>query len=179
MRDLTADTLNAVLLPLCDERLLLPSLAIADAIAPSTLRPAADGAPDWFAGWIVWQDIDLPVLRFERLNGGRHDSSGRRARIAVLRALSAGAGGPRFGLICDGHPQLMSLGRDGIEALPLRAVDLPALVLARVRLDGRDAVIPDLAAIEQRLAAALESGVAIGRALEPEAADPSVRGTGV
>lgn len=178
MHDMTADTLNAVLLPLCDERLLLPSLAIADAIAPGTLRPAADGAPDWFAGWVVWQDVDLPVLRFERLNGGSHDSSGRRARIVVLQALSAGAGGPRLALICDGHPQLTRLGRDALETVPMRAADVPGLVLARVRLDGRDAVIPDLAAIEQRLAAALESGATIGRTLEPDAADPSVMGTG-
>lgn len=160
IREPTADTVNAVLLPLPDERLLLPHLAIADAIAPAALRPAADGAPDWFAGWIAWQDPDLPVLRFERLNGGGHDSSSRRARIAVLQALTAGAGGPRFGLLCDGHPQLTRLGRNALEALPLRAADVGALVLARVRLGDRDAVIPDLAAIEQRLAALLETGVA-------------------
>ena len=155
------DTLNAVLLPLRDERLLLPNLAIADAIAPGALRPAVDSAPDWFAGWIVWQDLDLPVLRFERLNGGSHDSGERRTRIAVLQSATAGAGMPRFGMLCDGHPQLMSLGRDSIEALPLRASDVADLVLARVRIDDREAVIPDLAAIEARLAALLETGTAV------------------
>lgn len=160
IREPGPDTVNAVLLPLRDERLLLPHLALADAITPGALRPAADGAPDWFAGWVVWQDLDLPVLRFERLNGGSHDSGGRRARIAVLQAMTAGAGGPRFGLLCDGHPQLTRLGRDALEALPLRAADVAALVLARVRLDDRDAVIPDLAAIELRLAELLETGTA-------------------
>lgn len=161
---MSTDSLNAVLLPLRDERLLLPNLAIADAIAPGALRAAVDSAPDWFAGWIVWQDIDLPVLRFERLNGGSHDSSGRRGRIVVLQAAMAGAGVPRFGLVCDGHPQLLSLGRDAIEALPLRASDVAELVLARVRVDGREALIPDLAAIEARLASLLEAGTAMAAA---------------
>lgn len=157
---MSIDTLNAVLLPLRDERLLLPNLALADAIAPGGLRAPTAAAPDWFAGWIVWQDLDLPVLRFERLNGGSHDGGGRRGRIVVLQAATAGTGMPRFGLVCDGHPQLLSVARSAIEPLPLRAADVAELVLARVRVDGREALIPDLAAIEAQLAALLETGTA-------------------
>lgn len=151
-----SDVLNAVLLPLRDERLLLPNLAIADAIGAGGLRPAAAGAPDWLAGWISWQDLDLPVLHFERLNGGPATESSGRARIVVLHPVTPGAGLPRLGLFCDGHPQLLSLARSAVEARPPRPDDRPELVLARVAAEGRDALIPDLTAIEARLAALLD-----------------------
>ncbi len=158
------ERLNAMLLPLRDAQLLLPNLAMADALAASELRPAADGAPDWLAGWIVWQSLDLPVLHFERLHGSGLAVSGRRARVVVLKPANASTGLPRCGLLCDGHPQLLSLRRDAIEALPLRASDAAERVLARVRVDGREALIPDLAAIEARLAALLEAGTAVASA---------------
>lgn len=153
-----SELINAVLLPLRDERLLLPNLAIADAIAAGGLRPAADGTPDWIAGWITWQDLDLPVLHFERLNGGAAAAASRRARIVVLHPATAGAGLPRLGLLCEGHPQLLSLSRAALDAQPLRATDVADLVLARVSAEGREALIPDLAAIEARLAAVLDDG---------------------
>lgn len=156
-----SDVLNAVLLPLRDERLLLPAVAIADAIGAGGLRPAADGAPDWLAGWISWQDLDLPVLHFERLNGGAATETSGRVRIVVLHPVTPGAGLPRLGLLCDGHPQLLSLARSAVEAQPLRADDAAERVLARVIAEGREALIPDLAAIEARLAALLDdSGAA-------------------
>ena len=153
-----SDVLNAVLLPLRDDPLLLPGVAIADAIGAGGLRPAAAGAPDWFAGWIRWQDLDLPVLHFERLNGGAATDPGRRARIVVLQPVTAGAGLPRLGLLCDGHPQLLSLSREALEARPLRDGDDRRLLLARVAAEGREARVPDLAEIETRLAALLEDG---------------------
>lgn len=150
------EVLNAVLLPLSEDRLLLPSMAIADALPAGGLRTAADGAPAWLAGWISWQDLDLPVLQVERLIGGAAAEAGRRARVVILHPASSGAGLPRFGLLCEGHPQLLSLSRDALEALPMAGGDPPDLVLARVRADGRDALIPDLEAIEARLAIVLE-----------------------
>lgn len=163
MTESADDLLHAVLLPLHDDRLLLPNLALADSLAPAALRTPGGEAPDWFAGWLAWQHLDLPVLQFERLIGGSHDSGGRRGRIAVLQALTPGAGEPRCAVLCERHPQLLRLARDGLEALPLRASDVPELALARVRLrsDAREALIPDLAAIEQRLAALLDAGAAL------------------
>ncbi|WP_439641899.1 chemotaxis protein CheW [Nevskia sp.] len=163
MTESADDLLHAVLLPLHDDRLLLPNLALADSLAPAALRAPGGEVPDWFAGWLAWQHLDLPVLQFERLIGGSHDSGGRRGRIAVLQALTPGAGEPRCAVLCERHPQLLRLARDGLEALPLRASDVPELALARVRLrsDAREALIPDLAAIEQRLAALLDAGAAL------------------
>lgn len=163
MTDPADDTVHAVLLPLLDDHLLLPSLAIVDSLAPAAMRPPGNAVPDWFAGWLAWQHLDLPVLQLERLMGGSHDSGSRRGRIAVLQALTPGAGEPRLAVLCARHPQLLQLPHDGLGALPLRTGDVSELALARVRLhgDGREALIPDLAAIEQRLAALLDAGAAL------------------
>lgn len=150
------DVLNAVLLPLQAERLLLPSVAIADAIPASGLRPATVGAPDWLAGWISWQDLDLPVLQVERLLGAADAPAGTRPRVVILHPAGSGAGLPRLGLLCDGHPQLLSLSRAALEALPVQSGDRTDLLLMRVRADGRDALVPDLDALEAQLAALLD-----------------------
>ncbi len=148
--------LNAVLIPVLNDSLLLPNLAIAEVIAPDDLRAPAIGAPPWFAGWITWQGVELPVVRFESLNGAQIDVAHRRPRIVVLHPVGQALSAQCFGLVGDGYPHLLSLHRDGVQALALRAGDDPALVLGRARAASQEALIPDLREIEARLARLLE-----------------------
>lgn len=161
---MTPDTLDAVLLPLSGGRLLLPQRALAEALPASGLRPANAGAPNWLAGTIVWQALELPVLHVERLDGSGGKVIGdRRARIVVLHAADGG-GAPRFAVFCAGHPELLSLRRESLHAVAAAADERPEWRLAQVAIDGRDAWIPDLAALERRLTVAADGSTANGTA---------------
>lgn len=158
------DVLNAVLIPVINDTLLLPNVAIADVIAPDGLRAAPAGAAPWFAGWIAWQGVELPVVRFEPLNGAHTDVANRRTRIIVLHPVGNALSAHRFGLVGDGHPHLLSVGRDSVKPLELRAGDDPELVLGRARAASQEALIPDLRVIEARLAQLLEQVAGTGTA---------------
>ena len=69
------------------------------------------------------------MLQFERLIGGSHDSGGRRGRIAVLQALTPGAGEPRCAVLCE---------RLSDRVVPARrpVVEVDALALPHAR-EGR------------------------------------------
>src|SRR5690606_40453141 len=58
-------SLSGLLLPLADRTLLLPNVAVAELIAYQTPQEIAH-APDWLLGRIIWRDLSLPLVSFER-----------------------------------------------------------------------------------------------------------------
>ena len=152
------DQLYAVLISVLNDTLLLPNLAIAEVVPPDALKVPAFSDPgaeaDWYAGSLTWSGIDVPVVRFERLNGGGLESPGRRTRVVILNPVArsgAASGSRRFGLICEGYPHLLTLNRAAIRATGLRPGDDAELVLNRARVASQETLIPDLAAIERRI----------------------------
>jgi chemosensory pili system protein ChpC len=58
------DELYGLLVPLADERLLVPRACVAEVIAWS--QPAAmPGAPAWYSGTVAWNGRTIPVISFE------------------------------------------------------------------------------------------------------------------
>lgn len=145
------EEIHAVLLALAGDTLLLPNAAVAEVVAADRLQPAAQG-PAWLAGTMPYQDYRLRVLRFEVLNGATPSANTRRTRVAILHGISGRLTGGQYALICQGHPNLVTLNREALRHEPRHAADREDLVLARVKIANTSAVIPNLEQIEIELA---------------------------
>lgn len=140
------DSLTALLLPLADRTLLLPNVAVAEIIPYRGVQTAPD-LPPWLLGQIGWRDLRLPLLSFEAASGGPAPL-GATPRVAVFNALG---GRPRvkfLALLLQGIPRALKVDA----RLPRADAALAPLELAAVQLEGGVARIPDLQALEQKLA---------------------------
>lgn len=150
------EQLYAVLITLHQDVLLLPNAAVAEVLAREALQAGGAGDPDWLAGYCNWNNLRVPVLRFERLNRGQaaqgSDSDPRRERVVIFSALGRHLPGGHLAFVTQGYPHLVTLNRTAVRSAPLRTTDRDELVLARVRIANQEAVIPDLERIEMEIA---------------------------
>lgn len=145
--------IRGVLIQVADARLLLPNATIAEVLSYATPEPLAD-APDWLLGRIRWRGWQLPLMSFSRFAGIAEEEGGLGSKVIVLKALGGNARQPYFAMLTQGFPRLVTVTESTLVMLD-DGGELPAGVLARVRLNENDAMVPDLAALEQRLHAAL------------------------
>ncbi|WP_287598056.1 chemotaxis protein CheW [Thermomonas sp.] len=145
--------IRGVLIQVADARLLLPNATIAEVLSYAAPEPLED-APDWLLGRIRWRGWQLPLVSFARFAGIADEQGGLGSKVIVLKALGGNPKRPYFALLTQGFPRLVTVTEDTL-ATQGDGGDLPAGVLARVRLGENDAMVPDLAALEQHLHAAL------------------------
>ncbi len=142
----TSDSITALLVPLADRTLLLPNVAVAELISYRAPQ-AVPGRPDWFLGQVPWRDLNLPLLSFEAASGGQVEA-GSRARVAVLNALGGREHVKFIALLVQGIPRSIKVDA----GLARSDVRLAPLELDAVNLGDVQARIPDLVALEQKLA---------------------------
>ena len=145
------EDLHAVLLALPGDTLLLPNVAVAEVVSPERLQPAKSG-PDWLAGTISYNERQLRLVRFEVMNGGVKSDATRRTRIAIIQSYTGRLRAGHYGLLCLGHPNLVTLNREALRPEPRHATDRDELTLARVRIANTSALIPNLEQLELELA---------------------------
>ena len=145
--------IRGVLIQVADARLLLPNATIAEVLSYAEPEPLED-APDWLLGRIRWRGWQLPRGSFARFAGIAAEQGGLGSKVIVLKALGGNPRRPYFALLTQGFPRLVTVTEQTL-ATQEEGDGLPAGVLARVRLNENDAMVPDLAALEQRLHAAL------------------------
>ena len=145
--------IRGVLIQVADARLLLPNATIAEVLSYAAPEPLED-APDWLLGRIRWRGWQLPLVSFARFAGIAEEQGGLGSKVIVLKALGGNPKRPYFALLTQGFPRLVTVTEQTL-ATQEEGDGLPAGVLARVRLNESDAMVPDLAALEQRLHAAL------------------------
>ncbi len=145
--------IRGVLIQVADARLLLPNATIAEVLSYAAPEPLED-APDWLLGRIRWRGWQLPLVSFARFAGIAEEQGGLGSKVIVLKALGGNPTRPYFALLTQGFPRLVTVTEQTL-ATQEEGDGLPAGVLARVRLNENDAMVPDLAALEQRLHAAL------------------------
>lgn len=142
----TATSITGLLVPLANRTLLLPNVAVAELI-PYRAPHATEGAPSWFLGQVPWRDLRLPLLSFEAASGGQPEI-GPQARVAVLNALGGRDHVKFIALLVQGIPRSVkvdpSLARSDVALAPLE--------LDAVNFGDAQARIPDLVALEQKLA---------------------------
>ena len=149
--------LYSLLIPLRTERLLVPRMCVAEVIAfADTDRREDDSAPDWLLGTIDWNGRRVPVVSLDTSDGseasGMAGRKGSRSRIVVFHAIGNRLRQGYYGVLTQGFPQLVRVNPDVI-ALDEES-ELPGgqPLLCRVRMIHEFPLIPDLEAIEDRIA---------------------------
>lgn len=145
--------IRGVLIQVAGARLLLPNATIAEVLSYAAPEPLED-APDWLLGRIRWRGWQLPLVSFARFAGIAEEQGGLGSKVIVLKALGGNPKRPYFALLTQGFPRLVTVTEETL-ATQEEGEELPVGVLAHVRLNENDAMVPDLAALEQRLHAAL------------------------
>lgn len=144
----TTGTIACLLAPLAGRQLLLPNITVAEVVPADDLQPAPAGAPAWHQGFVAWRGMNVPVVAFENLNG---ETAAREfARVAILSAIGGHAGLTHYGIGVQGIPRLAKVKiaeLEDLEGAPVGPVEF-----LQVRYAGELAVIPDLDAVEARIA---------------------------
>ena len=133
--------------------LLVPSTALAELVAwqsPESL-PGGVRHEDGLIGRISWRGQQLPLLSFEVLAGEDEPDVTQASRIAIFNSLAPSAGLEFYGVLLQGIPRTVQVDSrlHSDQSAALRTGELTA-----VQLDGDCLIIPDLEAVEHKLARA-------------------------
>lgn len=145
--DQAVTQLTGLLLTLSDRLLLLPNTAVAELVAYRHVQ-AAENSPDWLLGQISWRDLNLPLLSFESASNAGAVTT-ERARVVIINAIGGRPKFRFFALLIQGIPRSVRIEAN---LLSLKDEALLPLELDAVSIDGETAKIPDLVALEQKLA---------------------------
>lgn len=145
--------LYSLLIPLRNERLLVPRMCVAEVIAfADAARSRDDAAPEWFLGSIEWNNRRLPVVSFDGAAADDRRGKRNRTRVVVFHAVTQDLKGGYYGILTQGFPQLVRVNPDvlGLETEQPLPEGVPAL--CRARMIHEYPLIPDVERIERMIA---------------------------
>ncbi|MGI9280522.1 MAG: chemotaxis protein CheW [Endozoicomonas sp.] len=149
-----AGSLKSRLIPMQQKPLLLPASCIADVVDYS--RPSGGSQENkWFLGEIDWRGQTVPLISFERINGGRFAEFSATARIAVMHSSTGNEQLPFYGMVIQGIPQELDLNAGDIQLVNETDSIAGSAETSRVTVRDIPAAIPDLEQLEQQLSALL------------------------
>jgi chemosensory pili system protein ChpC len=150
--------LYSLLIPLVDERLLVPRACVAEVIAfAEQAEPIVDDSPEWFLGSVDWNGRRLPVVSLDAARGEPSPSRRSRRRIVVFHGLTEHMRGRYYGVLTQGFPQLVRVNKDVLTVDPEGSIPADKPVICRARMIHDYALIPDVERLE-RLVASLDDG---------------------
>ena len=158
-----ANVLSCLLVPIVGRRLIVPRACVAEVIGLGRLRLREEGPP-WLLGEVGWSERVVPLVCFEVACGDPVPAIGGRSRAVVLRSLTGRLGRGGMALLCQGLPQLVRIGAEILQPDTGEPGPPGAPILTRVRIVNESPVIPDLEAIEHRIADLLEAAGAVAPA---------------
>jgi chemosensory pili system protein ChpC len=145
------EELYSLLVPLVDERLIVPRACVAEVVRYTTPAQKETDSP-WILGSISWNGRELPVVAFEGAIGRDVPPPTGRTRVVVFHSITGNLRSGFFGMLTQGFPQLVRVNE---EVLKLQSKDewsADAPVLCRVKMINEFPLIPDLEALEGALA---------------------------
>ncbi len=148
------DELYSLLVPLNQERLIVPRACVAEVVRYAPL-PTDATAPAWFKGFISWNGRQVPVISFEELAGLAPTQPGGRTRVAILNAIGGRLAGGFFGVLTEGFPQLVRVNREVVQPAARQAWPENGPVICQIRMINEYPLIPDLEVIEDMIEEAL------------------------
>lgn len=146
------EELYSLLVPLADERLIVPRACVAEVVR-YTPPVQKEGGKDWMLGTIGWNGRDLPVVAFEGAIGNAMPAPTGRTRVVVFYSTTGDVRTGFYGILTQGFPQLVRVNE---EVLKLDSADgwpEDAPVLCRVKMINEYPLIPNLEALEGMIAA--------------------------
>jgi chemosensory pili system protein ChpC len=144
--------LYSLLIPLHNERLLVPRMCVAEVIAfADAARSRDDAAPDWYLGTIEWNNRRVPVS-FDTPKGDERKAKRSRTRVVIFHAVTQELKGGYYGILTQGFPQLVRVNADvlGLETEQPLPENFPAL--CRARMIHEYPLIPDVERLEKMIA---------------------------
>jgi chemosensory pili system protein ChpC len=152
MSDEHSNELYSLLIPLAEERLIVPRAAVAEVIGVQPLEEMA-GAPAWYLGTVGWNGRSIPVVSFEGMCGQSIPAMGGRSRIVVLYCLGHKLDAAFFGVLTQGFPQLVRANPDVVKPDPhAKSFGERSPVICQVRMINETPLIPDLERLEEMIA---------------------------
>ena len=146
-----ADELYSLLVPLADERLIVPRACVAEVVRYSAPEQEA-GAHSWRLGSVNWNGGALPVVSIVGTLGKDVPVATGRTRIVVFIASTGQLKTGYFGALTQGFPQLVRVNRDVLQLDSTEGWPKDAPVLCRVKMINEYPLIPDLERLEAMLA---------------------------
>ena len=145
------EELYSLLVPLVDERLIVPRACVAEVVryTPPVRR---EGGEDWMLGTISWNGRDLPVLAFEGAIGKEIPAPTGRTRVVVFHSTTGAVRSGFFGILTQGFPQLVRVNEEVLKFDSAQGWPDGAPVLCRVKMINEFPLIPNLEALERQLA---------------------------
>lgn len=142
------ETLNSLIVPLREQSLLLPNVAVAELVG-FRLSEAASHGPDWFLGWTLWREQQVPMVDIDLLMGDTADAPEVSPRTLILNAIGGTPGVHFIALRVWGIPRSRKLQRGDLTT----TASATEWTLQQVSLsdEPQDLLIPDLQALEQAL----------------------------
>lgn len=146
-----ANELYSLLVPLAEDRLIVPRACVAEVVRFSSPEQEA-GAHDWMLGNVSWNGRALPVVSFEGALDKDVPAITGRTRIVVFYASTGQLKTGYFGVLTQGFPQLVRVNKDVLQLHTTDGWPPDAPVLCRVKMINEFPLIPDLEKLEAMLA---------------------------
>ena len=146
-----ADELYSLLVPLSEDRLIVPRTCVAEVVRYSPPEHEA-GAHNWMLGTVNWNGRQLPVVSFEGALGKEVPAPTGRTRIVVFYSSTGQLKTGYFGVLTQGFPQLVRVNKDVLALHTTDGWPDDAPVLCRVKMINEFPLIPDLEKLEFMLA---------------------------
>jgi len=142
----TQKIIACLYLPVNKQQLLLPNVSVAEVVGYQSPE-APSNKPDYFLGYVSWRGIKIPLISYELANGQTSNKVASNARIAVINSIGEHHESlPFFAIVTQGIPRLVKVANDLIK--PVKNSKLNKAEISSVKLDGEDAIIPDLPYLE-------------------------------
>jgi chemosensory pili system protein ChpC len=145
-----AEELYSLLVPLADDRLIVPRACVAEVVRFS--KPVQEaGARDWMLGLVNWNGRQLPVVSFEGVIGKEVPVATGRTRIVVFTSSTGRLKSGYFGVITQGFPQLVRVNRDVLKLDTTADWPEGAPIHCRVKMINEFPLIPNFELLEDML----------------------------
>lgn len=142
----TQKVIACLYLPINQQQLLLPNVSVAEVVGYQ-IPDTSTEKPDFFLGYVTWRGIKIPLLSYELANGQSSSKVTPSARIVVINSIGEHHDKlPFFAIVTQGIPRLVKVASDLIK--PVSGYTLNKAELSSIKLDGEDAIIPDLPYLE-------------------------------
>lgn len=140
-------TLACIMIPVVGRQLLLPNVSLAEVVDFSPDINTDAGAPAWFAGYLEWRGLRLPVISYDAASGGQlAQPDNRRGRVVIINSIvEEHREQPFIALMTQGIPSQNRISQSQIQRLD-SVVGVADLM--EVDVDGEHAWIPNLEYLE-------------------------------
>ena len=145
-----AEELYSLLIPLAEERLIVPRACVAEVVRFTKPEPE-EGSHFWMLGNISWNGRSLPVVSFEGALGKAVPAPTGRTRIVVFVATTGQLKTGFFGMLTQGFPQLVRVNRDVLKLDSTANYGDAAPILCRVKMINEYPLVPNLERLESMI----------------------------